>query len=886
MRTKPKILFVTPLPPPVHGSSMVSKSILESELVNHEFDVDSVNISTSRKMSEIGKFPISKLWRYAMGVMTMLWKLLTQRYDLIYLAITVNGIGFIKDFPYIVLARIFCKRIVIHQHNKGMAPFARKRVFGAMLRYAYKNAKVILLSERLYADISEVVSREQVMVCPNGLQLQEVLDAEDVRRNDSPQPSPVHLLYLSNLIESKGVYALLDACRILKDRGYDFTCSFIGGESKQITQALFAQAVTMRQLEAQITYYGPKYGSDKEVFWQSADVFVFPTFYYNECFPLVVLEAMQHGVPVVTTDEGGIPDMVTDGETGFLVSAQNIRFHSVDEMLGHNASEDERARSRAFSEARGTELADRLEQLLTNPELRKKMGHNGYNRYRKHFTNEVFERRMCECLKHAIYGFKRQATCLIAFLLAVTLQAANISIRTQAEFDALSATIKRAVAQGEKEIIIDIQTDQLTFSERQINLRGINASDVSILIRGNGVQLTGTGRYVTRLSHPDRMYLRNGQYYNPWTEFRSASDTIHILDAARHLCQVETRTKNTKNRHPKDCYIQYTCWYTSQISPIKAIGKRSISFDGGEWAVTHSGNFCNVNLDYAYARTTPRYRLFGTKRLPKLLYECSASTLLQLESCRFRSFVIQDIHTVGSNAGNPLIFFNSCQADSICVTGSDFSCIGGTLLLCRNTRNVCFTDNHVNHAMGISVRDEYGCRGTRVTGNVFRDCGLAMSNTMVVLLNGDNFTVSHNVISDFCYGGIGVGIWGGSSTQAKCSGIVSGNELFYTERFLRALDQNTLMDSGAIYVWTRTDGITITDNYIHDISGMKDNRGIFCDDGTKNVTVANNKIERIANSYDIDLRLCDGYKNQVPDYNTGNYIHGNQTTGKVRFEQK
>ena len=52
-KRNPRVLLVCPLPPPVHGSSMVSNCIRESRLINGAFDVDCVNISTSRGMAEI-----------------------------------------------------------------------------------------------------------------------------------------------------------------------------------------------------------------------------------------------------------------------------------------------------------------------------------------------------------------------------------------------------------------------------------------------------------------------------------------------------------------------------------------------------------------------------------------------------------------------------------------------------------------------------------------------------------------------------------------------------------------------------------------------------------------------------------------------------------------
>lgn len=64
MIPKPQVLFITPLPPPVHGSAMMSQYIKDSHTINQEFDCDFVNLSTSRKMDEIGKVSLCKLWRF------------------------------------------------------------------------------------------------------------------------------------------------------------------------------------------------------------------------------------------------------------------------------------------------------------------------------------------------------------------------------------------------------------------------------------------------------------------------------------------------------------------------------------------------------------------------------------------------------------------------------------------------------------------------------------------------------------------------------------------------------------------------------------------------------------------------------------------------------
>lgn len=378
-KRNPRILFVAPLPPPVHGSAMVSQYIKNSQLVQGVFDSDFVNLSTSRKMDEIGKGGAKKLLRFIGAYFTLLWKLLTHRYALCYLAITCHGMGFLKDAPFVLLCKLFRRKVVIHQHNKGMSKCVDKQPYKWLLPLVYKNTKVILLSWYLYPDIEKVVKKEQVVICPNGIPCSN--ENVDVTPSASLVPLKegqcsthyanekiLRLLFLSNLIPSKGVYVLLDACKILRERGLQFVCDFVGGETREINRATFEAAVKVRGLDDVVYYHGPKYGEEKEAYWQNADIFVQPTF--EDCFPLTIVEAMQHGKSVVSTDEGAVPDLVKDGENGFVCERKD-----------------------------SLSLALALEKLITNPTLRQQMGERGYQRYKEHYTLEAFERKFVEVIK-------------------------------------------------------------------------------------------------------------------------------------------------------------------------------------------------------------------------------------------------------------------------------------------------------------------------------------------------------------------------------------------------------------------------------------------------------------------------------------------------------
>lgn len=363
---KRRILFITPLPPPVHGSAMVSQYIKENKELNEEFVCDFVNLSTSRNIDEIGKKSIMKYVRFIGAYFITLWKLLTKRYALCYLAITCHGLGFLKDAPFVLLCKLFGRKVIIHQHNKGMSSCVDKKPYKWLLPLVYKNTTVILLSWHLYPDIEKVVKKEQIIICPNGIP--EITEKEQhfERNNDVPQ-----LLFLSNLIPSKGVYTLLDACKILKDKGCQFVCNFIGGESKEITKDVFEKAVEERGIKEVAVYHGPKYGKNKISYFTNADIFVFPTFYNNECFPLVLLEAMQYKLPLVTTDEGGIQDITVDGVNGFVCKKED---------------------------AKSTAVA--IEDLLVDKQKRIEFGENGYRLFKEKFTLEQFNKNIIEIFKN------------------------------------------------------------------------------------------------------------------------------------------------------------------------------------------------------------------------------------------------------------------------------------------------------------------------------------------------------------------------------------------------------------------------------------------------------------------------------------------------------
>lgn len=155
--------------------------------------------------------------------------------------------------------------------------------------------------------------------------------------------------------EWKGHEDLIDALRILREQGHEMRCLVIG-EGDEAYERTLRQRAARCGVEDRIEWRG--FVDETNDIYRDIDICVVPS-RFQEPFGLVAAEAGVRRIPVVATRRGGLPEIVVDGETGYLVESENP-----------------------------SELADRLGRLLDAPEKRRSMGRQAREHVLQHFTRQ------------------------------------------------------------------------------------------------------------------------------------------------------------------------------------------------------------------------------------------------------------------------------------------------------------------------------------------------------------------------------------------------------------------------------------------------------------------------------------------------------------------
>ena len=301
--------IVGQLPPPHHGSAVMTQRLAQAiSDIGYEARVVSRDFSSSA--DEVGQFKLQKL-RRAIGLMREVGALGSTRACVVF---GTNRRGsFLIDCVILAILRKKRVRTINYIHTQGYKQLAESsRTLAKLVKWFLAQPELnIVLSPRLAQDIRPWVEERRIAIIPNCV----APSNGDIELDDQDASCTREVLFLSNLLPEKGALAFVQSA------------AYIGPEVKvRLTVAGDTEELSYKARlygaarSHPVSFVGSVYGAEKDSLMRRSHLFVFPTTYRYEAQPLVILEALAAGLPVISSDAGGIPDIIEDGVNGRILS--------------------------------------------------------------------------------------------------------------------------------------------------------------------------------------------------------------------------------------------------------------------------------------------------------------------------------------------------------------------------------------------------------------------------------------------------------------------------------------------------------------------------------------------------------------------------------------
>jgi len=323
-----------------------------------------VRLAFSEDMESVGKFAIGKVWALFTTILRIWWARFCFRTPVLYYPPSgPNTVPVLRDIILLCCTRWLFRKVVFHFHAGGVSGFETRlpAVLRPFFRFAYRKPALAIRTASQNPDDGRMFGALRDAVVPNGIE-----DMRGTVEETTATPGqPLVVLFTGVLIRSKGVKVLLQAFDAVVDQGVDARLQLMGKWGDRGFEEECRAYVKDRGLDGRVEYLGVKRDREKFAHFAACDVFCFPSFFEAESFGLVLVEAMQFAKPVVSSLWRGIPSVVADGQSGFLVPIEDP-----------------------------IAVADKLLLLARDPHLRRTMGAEGRRIFEQQFTLEAFHRCM------------------------------------------------------------------------------------------------------------------------------------------------------------------------------------------------------------------------------------------------------------------------------------------------------------------------------------------------------------------------------------------------------------------------------------------------------------------------------------------------------------
>jgi glycosyltransferase involved in cell wall biosynthesis len=370
------ILLIGVLPSPVNGQTIAFQSLTS------EFDAQTLILSGIRE----GNFKekLTKRLIYLRLLFQFISIVSLQKYT-VYHTLSQSKKGFMRDFPIVFISKLFGSKVIGHIHGgnydgfyKNQTPFFQTLISKMLIQMD----SVIILSEnmkKMFDFVPEI--QPKIKVVNNGLPFR--LEDNLLKIKSLPQKNqePIKILFLSNLIESKGYLDVLEATEILVNRyGYNVQTDFCGDfvhytdarrfDDLADAKHYFFDFISKNNLQNHINYHGVVTGEKKKQLLEEAHFFILPTNYINEGQPISIIEAMAYRCVILTTHYRGISEMISSNESGVYID------------FGSPES-----------------IASGVKKLIENPSEFQRISEGGHQVFQEKFTKEKHLRALINEIK-------------------------------------------------------------------------------------------------------------------------------------------------------------------------------------------------------------------------------------------------------------------------------------------------------------------------------------------------------------------------------------------------------------------------------------------------------------------------------------------------------
>ncbi len=292
----PLVVVVGPFPPPLTGASIITAAVVE----RLQEAGASVEVFDTAGGGAGLQYHLRRLVAHSKASARMLWLRLSGKRFSLYIG-GAGGLGIWYQLLVVVAGRLSGANVVYHHHSYAYLN-AGSRAMRLLCKIGRENVLHIVLCNEMKNLLQRSYAAPRVAVCSNKSFVQ------PPERDEGSAPERltdewVHFGHMSNLTRSKGLATVLEAFQAAAAAGLPVKLHIAGPPAD-------AQAVALLRAAgggpggSSVVYHGPLERADLGAYFQRLDWFLFPSTYKNEAEPLVVLEALASGVPVVVLPAG------------------------------------------------------------------------------------------------------------------------------------------------------------------------------------------------------------------------------------------------------------------------------------------------------------------------------------------------------------------------------------------------------------------------------------------------------------------------------------------------------------------------------------------------------------------------------------------------------